>query len=380
MARPGAKRPRAILRRRLECILISRIIIPKSRGWAGRSRRARACSLSLIAHLIALVLILLAPRLGLFKSTPIPMQPSGSESDRPIRQHRDATDAPRAADQQAACRRTWIAARATMEKPPQPVDPTPASRGNTSERSVPTPPPDPGRNGDPNPPAPPTPPQPPNATAIPDTVTPARTAGSGLASSLQNMSKYLNNQSFDNPKGGQTDTGADIQFDSKGIDFGPWLARFRAQVMSNWLIPQAAFVQHGHVVFQFWVARDGTISDVHIVDPLQGRRVQHRRARGAHAIESDRAAAEGIPDRQDPLHRHVLLQRGSPSLRRGRCVRAVSSRSSGPRRPARARSASISPRRSTARSSRATRRPSIAAWTSAPTKSPSQSDAAFRTT
>src|SRR5262249_27444322 len=149
------------------------------------------------------------------------------------------------------------------------VDTTPASRGNTSERSVPTPPPDPGRNGDPNPPSPPTPPQPPNATAIPDTVTtPVRPPGSGdIRNSMRNLSKYLNNQAFDSAKGGQTDTGADIQFDSKGIDFGPWLARFRAQVMSNWMIPQAAYVQHGHVVFQFYVARDGTISDVHIVDP-----------------------------------------------------------------------------------------------------------------
>jgi TonB family protein len=233
----------------------------------GRAISAReGVLLSLIAHLIALVLILLAPRLGLFKSTPIPMQPPDPNQivrfvsiETPPTRLAPPINKPVPSDMD---RRS-----ATVEKPPQPVDPTPASRGNTSERSVPTPPPDPGRNGDPNPPAPPTPPQPPNATAIPDTVTPARTAGSGLASSLKNLSKYINNQSFDNPKGGQTDTGADIQFDSKGIDFGPWLARFRAQVMSNWLIPQAAFVQHGHVVFQFWVARDGTISDVHIVDP-----------------------------------------------------------------------------------------------------------------
>ena len=39
--------------------------------------------------------------------------------------------------------------------------------------------------------------------------------------------------------------------------------------MSNWMVPQAAMVQHGHVVFQFWVARDGTITDIHIVQPAE---------------------------------------------------------------------------------------------------------------
>src|SRR5690348_18263498 len=34
--------------------------------------------------------------------------------------------------------------------------------------------------------------------------------------------------------------GADIQFDSKGIDFGPWLRRFTAQVKRNWFVPQVA--------------------------------------------------------------------------------------------------------------------------------------------
>ena len=44
--------------------------------------------------------------------------------------------------------------------------------------------------------------------------------------------------SFDNPQGGDTDQSADIQFDSKGIDFGPWLRRFKNQVERNWLVPR----------------------------------------------------------------------------------------------------------------------------------------------
>jgi TonB family protein len=155
---------------------------------------------------------------------------------------------------------------ATVMKTLKPENMAPASVGNTAERTVATPPP----SASANPPAPPAPPDPPNATVIPDIMQPAppRPSGAaGLANSLNNLSKYLQGTNFNNPNGGQTDTGADIQFDSRGVDFGPWLARFRAQVMSNWMIPQAAMVQHGHVVFQFWVARDGTISDVHIVQP-----------------------------------------------------------------------------------------------------------------
>jgi TonB family protein len=149
----------------------------------------------------------------------------------------------------------------TVTHVPQPANPAPASVGNTSEKIVASPAESP-KAGDPTPQPPP--------TILPDIVqTPRPTGAAGLADSLRNLSKYLQNANFNNPQGGQTDTGADIQFDAKGIDFGPWLARFRAQVMSNWMIPQAAMVQHGHVVFQFWVARDGTISDVHIVQPAK---------------------------------------------------------------------------------------------------------------
>jgi outer membrane biosynthesis protein TonB len=230
-------------------------------------RVARAISaregvlLSLIAHLVALVLIILAPRFGWFKPRLVPVDPAPDQVIRFVNIqpaiNRPAipahTPAPSDMDRRSA----------TVTRVPRPTNPAPASVGNTSEKIVASPE-ESAKAGDP------TTPPPPNAI-LPEIIqAPPRPSGSaGLADSLRNLSKYLQNANFNNPQGGQTDTGADISFDSKGIDFGPWLARFRAQVMSNWMVPQAMAFQHGHVVFQFWVARDGTISDIHIVQPAK---------------------------------------------------------------------------------------------------------------
>jgi TonB family protein len=96
-------------------------------------------------------------------------------------------------------------------------------------------------------------------------VLPARKSGGDLGDSLRNLQQYLRGQSFDNPNGGANQDHADIQFDSKGVDFGPWLARFEAQIKRNWFIPEAAMMLKGHVVFQFNVQRDGSITDLRMV-------------------------------------------------------------------------------------------------------------------
>jgi outer membrane biosynthesis protein TonB len=218
--------------------------------------------LSLIAHLIALVLIILAPRLGWWKPHVVPVDPTPDQAIRfvSIQPAIDRSALPvHTPDPSDLDRRS-----ATITHVPKPTNAAPNSMGNTSERTVATPPDSPPP-GDPQPQTPP-----PNTPVVPDLIQPSHQTGSnGLANSLHNLSKYLQNTQFNNPQGGQTDTDAAIQFDSKGIDFGPWLARFKAQVMSNWMVPQAAMVQHGHVVFQFYVGRDGTISDIHIVQPAK---------------------------------------------------------------------------------------------------------------
>jgi TonB family protein len=153
---------------------------------------------------------------------------------------------------------------ATRERAPVPENPEPFSRGNTPEKVEGAPPVEPpkGANGTTeNAP-------PPEATVIlpPTQTAPAKTPGEGLANSLRNLQKYLRNENFANEDGGQsTQQDAQISFDAKGVDFGWWLRRFVAQVKGNWFIPQSAMVLKGRVVITLNIHRNGTISDVTLI-------------------------------------------------------------------------------------------------------------------
>jgi len=152
----------------------------------------------------------------------------------------------------------------TRERAPVPDNAAPMSRGNTPDKVVgalPVEPPK-GSNGA----AESTPPPPPEAPVIlPPATAPAGTPGDGLANSLRNLQKTLRNENFSNENGGQTQQDAQISFDSKGVDFGWWLRRFVAQVKGNWFIPQAAMVLKGRVVITLNIHRNGTISDVTVI-------------------------------------------------------------------------------------------------------------------
>lgn len=87
-----------------------------------------------------------------------------------------------------------------------------------------------------------------------------------LGNALRNLQRYVQQQSFDNPTGSGDSQGL-IQFDSKGVDFGPWLRRFVAQVKRNWFIPQAAMIMKGHVVITFNIHRNGAITDIEVKQP-----------------------------------------------------------------------------------------------------------------
>jgi TonB family protein len=95
----------------------------------------------------------------------------------------------------------------------------------------------------------------------------SRPAPGALGDALRNLQRYVQNQTFDNPQGGQNTPGASIQFDTKGVEFGPWLRRFVTRVRRAWFIPQAAYTMRGHVVIQFNIHRNGTITDVQVVQP-----------------------------------------------------------------------------------------------------------------
>jgi protein TonB len=152
----------------------------------------------------------------------------------------------------------------TVERAPAPENPAPMSRGNTPEKVEGAPPAEPpkGSTGV-SEEAPPVPEAP---AILPQTpVKPARTPGEGLADSLRNLQRYLSDDNFSNPNGGQAEQDAQISFDSKGVDFGWWLRRFVAQVKSNWFIPEAAMILKGRVVITLHIHRNGTISDVQVI-------------------------------------------------------------------------------------------------------------------
>ena len=87
-----------------------------------------------------------------------------------------------------------------------------------------------------------------------------------LSEAVRNVQKYSQGESLQNVQG-SGDFGPSIQFDTKGVDFGPWLRRFVAQIRRNWFVPYAAMSLRGHVVLSFKVHRDGSITDLQIMQP-----------------------------------------------------------------------------------------------------------------
>jgi outer membrane biosynthesis protein TonB len=180
------------------------------------------------------------------------------------------------------------------ERAPNPTNSLPFSRGNTPERvEVP---------GTAAPPTPAPPPQPQGGDAgdkssaeaqagqsgaadhpgtvldIPGTAASASkgspgAAGHGtslpgtIANALRNIQRYTQGETFDNPQGGAGAFGPSIQFDTKGVEFGPWIRRFIAQIKRNWFIPYAAMAMKGHVVVTFYVHKDGHITDLAVPGP-----------------------------------------------------------------------------------------------------------------
>jgi TonB family protein len=171
------------------------------------------------------------------------------------------------------------------ERAPDPANPLPFARGNSPElvegtptppaprRGPPTPPPSngsPSRDG--------TPLELPGPPAAPPVGADRGAAGStALAEALRNLQRYMPQQheeSFNNPQGGGGEFGS-IQFDTKGVEFGPWIRRFVAQVKRNWFIPYSAMALRGQVVLTFNIHRDGTITDLAIAAPSSVESFNH---------------------------------------------------------------------------------------------------------
>ena len=248
--------------------------------------------LSIIAHLCAVILILVAPKWFPFLTAPphraavvVAQDPADKTRfvfvqpriERPVPKPPDRADASDL-DRMARAR----------ERAQKPTNPLPYARGNSPERveelprEVAR-----GRGPDPDPAAGRPTETPPeqntpkvdestSSLQLPSARPPApqngasgrsATSGGSLGDALRNLQRYVQNETFDNQGGAGGQFGPEIQFDTKGVEFGPWIRRFIAQVKRNWFIPYAAMSMKGHVVIQFNVHKDGSITDLTVVGP-----------------------------------------------------------------------------------------------------------------
>ena len=167
----------------------------------------------------------------------------------------------------------------TVERAAKPTNSMPFSRGNTFERIEGAPPtPEAKANETPQPQ-----PQPKaderQAMALPNSPTgtepkgveqpqPRGPSAGVIADAIRNVQKYAPRDSYVNVQGGaDQDLSQSIQFDSKGVEFGPWLRRFIAQIRRNWFIPESAMFQKGHVAITFYVGKDGRITELKVLRP-----------------------------------------------------------------------------------------------------------------
>jgi TonB family protein len=250
--------------------------------------RREGTILSIAVHVAVILLILYGGRLAIFQPSPEELEQRRQEAlQQQLEQERNrqrfvfvqprvdtpAPTPPPRADLSDLDRRA-----AAPEVSREPNNPSPFARGNTAER-IDTPPPERARGEEtpapPNP-EPPAPEQPKLEARLPEAdrglrrpIEMPKAATGALGNALRNLQQYVQNQTFNNPQGGTKDPGQAIQFDTKGVEFGPWIRRFVQKVRKNWFVPEAAFTFRGRVVLQFNVHRDGHITDLIVAQPSE---------------------------------------------------------------------------------------------------------------
>ena len=247
--------------------------------------------LSIIFHLCMVILILVAPKWFPWLTEPRRVQVVARQGPpEPPLQYMmvsPRTERPVAKPPERALPSDLTRAAAAPERAKKPKNMEPFSRGNSPER-VDEPPRQVARGQGPQPdPAAGRPaenpadqaqklPDLPSSLQMPSSQTRvaqngangrSATSGGSLGDALRNLQRYTQNEAFDNQGGGGGQFGPEIQFDTKGVEFGPWIRRFIAQVTRNWFIPYAAMSMKGHVVIQFNVHKDGSITDLQVVGP-----------------------------------------------------------------------------------------------------------------
>ena len=254
--------------------------------------------ISIIVHLAMIIFLLLSPRLFPYDAAAArarllaaQQQQQREDATRFVfvqpRVEKPAPKAPLRAEPSDMDRRAEAPRRAD-----KPDNPLPFARGNTPERTIEDlqrqqmargrgPTPDPAAGETAKTPAPPQSsvpdvPESQSALQLPNPKPSApqngasgrsATAGGSLGDALRNLQRYVQRESFENQGGGGGQFGPEIQFDTKGVEFGPWIRRFVAQVKHNWFVPYSAMSMKGHVVITFNVHKDGAISDLTVIAP-----------------------------------------------------------------------------------------------------------------
>ena len=258
---------------------LSSPLTPREKGMA-----------TIVIHLLVVILVLVWPELPFVKYAEARRQQAIEERQQQIAEHREnprfvfmqpkvemRATPPERAELSDLDRRA-----SSVERAPEPKNPLPFARGNTTERVEADPVTGPRERPEPTPPAggaegeaarelPPLR-ESTNGLTLerPDAAKPQmRGPSTGiLADAIRNVQKYAGQESFQNLQGGAPDLNfPSIQFDSKGVEFGPWLRRFVAQIRRNWFVPYAAMTMRGHVVVTFNVHKDGRITDLKVVKP-----------------------------------------------------------------------------------------------------------------
>jgi TonB family protein len=248
----------------------------------GGIRRWDGVMLSVLVHAAIVLVALFAPVLPMFQPDPdaeAAMATPPPERERPRfvyvqpRVDLEAEQAPPVAEESDKNR------IARAERPtPAPRTPLPYARGNSSNRVESAPEErakgkGPAEEPNTEPPAPdivervPTPPAVQQRAEVPmPQQRPRPPQGGSLGEALRNLQKYVDKESFSNDQGQAQNLGP-LQFDTKGVEFGPWIRRFVAQVRRNWFVPMAAMSLRGRVVLTFFVHRNGALTDVQIIQP-----------------------------------------------------------------------------------------------------------------
>jgi len=248
--------------------------------------RREGIAYAVVAHVLILSALILGPRLALFQPSAQELEARRLEQQR-LEQQQNRTfvfvqpklDMPAKLPPKRAELSDIDRKAQSREQAPKPQNPLPYSRGNSTERTesdegerakTETPQPQPPQ------PEPPKPEQqvarnlPTAPTGLPRPEESERpNTGAVLRDAVRNLQRYVQNETFNNPQGGNQDPGSAIQFDTKGVEFGPWIRRFVAQVRRNWFVPQAAMTFKGSVVLQFNIHKTGVITDLRVVRPSE---------------------------------------------------------------------------------------------------------------